>query len=208
MKCVVLIGYSGHAFVVADTLVSRGRELRGYCDREAKTLNPFDLPYLGPETADAVRRILREVPFFVSIGSNAIRQRVYGNLTDAGFVPATAAVHPTAWISPSARIGDGTLVAPQVTINALVYVGEGGILNTGCTVEHECVIGRFAHIAPGCVLAGNVTVGEGAFVGAGSVVKQGVHIGPNATVGAGAVVLNDVKAGDTVAGNPARLLTR
>ena len=65
-----------------------------------------------------------------------------------------------------------------------------------------------AHIAPGAVLSGGVRVGAGAHIGVGATVRQGISIGEEAIVGAGAVVVRDVAARTTVAGVPAKPLTK
>jgi acetyltransferase-like isoleucine patch superfamily enzyme len=49
-------------------------------------------------------------------------------------------------------------------------------------------------------------VEQGAAIGSGAVVLAGVRIGAGALIGAGAVVTHDVPPGETVAGNPARVL--
>jgi len=49
-KSVILIGYSGHAYVVAETVLENGFEIIGYSDKEVAQSNPFDLPYLGLES--------------------------------------------------------------------------------------------------------------------------------------------------------------
>src|SRR4030095_339622 len=85
------------------------------------------------------------------------------------------AIHPSAVISASVKMGDGVMVAANATLNPLVEIGQGVICNTSSSIDHECVIGDFSHIAPGAVLCGNVMVGRGSFVGANSVIKQGVR---------------------------------
>lgn len=197
---IILIGYSGHAFVAADCIRSSGDSLLGYCDRERKPHNPFDLPYLGPEAE--IIDVLRKQPYFVAVGSNLIRARVSKELRQLTEQPAVTIRHATSLVGSLVSIGAGSMLAPRATANAGARIGVGCILNTGCIVEHECTIGDYAHIAPGAVLAGNVTVGPGAFVGANAVVKQGVRIGAHAVIGAGAVIIRDVPDRATVVGNP------
>ncbi|HRI24252.1 MAG TPA: acetyltransferase [Ferruginibacter sp.] len=200
----ILIGYSGHAFVVYGILQSAGKKVTGYCDREQKEINPFHLPYVGTETSDAGLKALNEHGFFIAIGDNAIRSNVFASLESKGLKPGNA-VHASAVVDPSAIIdASGVMIAAQATINPLARIGKGAICNTGCIVEHECVVGDFAHIGPGAVLCGNVSVGEGSFVGANAVVRQGIRIGKNAMIGAGAVVVKDVGDGTTVVGVPAK----
>ncbi len=201
---VILIGYSGHGFVVADTLLASGRLISGYCDREEKVLNPHQLPYLGEETGQEGLRALAANRFFCAIGDNRIRARVTASLLNQSLALADPAIDPSCRVSPHATIGIGALLAPFATVNAMAVIGTGAIINTGATVEHECIVGRFAHVAPGAVVTGNVSIGDGAFVSAGAIILPGIRIGAHATVGAGAVVLRDVPAGATVYGNPAK----
>jgi acetyltransferase-like isoleucine patch superfamily enzyme len=51
-------------------------------------------------------------------------------------------------------------------------------------------------------------VKAGASIGSGAVILGGITIGAGAQIGAGAVVTKNVRAGETVAGVPARALTR
>ena len=37
----IVIGYSGHAFVACGILKAAGQPITGYCDKEEKTYNPF-----------------------------------------------------------------------------------------------------------------------------------------------------------------------
>ena len=51
-KPVAIVGYSGHAYVIIDILLSAGRMVIAYCDQEEKTNNPFHLMYLGRGIGD------------------------------------------------------------------------------------------------------------------------------------------------------------
>jgi sugar O-acyltransferase (sialic acid O-acetyltransferase NeuD family) len=200
----ILIGYSGHAFVVYGVLRSAGTTASGYCDLEKKPFNPFNLAYIGKETSDEALAAFAKEGFFIAIGDNAARGRIYAQLKEKEILPANA-IHASAIIDPSANISlNGVMIAAGVVINPLALVGTGAICNTGCIIEHECSVGDFAHIGPGAVLCGNVKVGERTFVGANAVVRQGINIGKDVMIGAGAVVVKDVPDNATVMGVPAK----
>jgi len=205
MKTIALIGYSGHAFVAFEIFFSQGMTVSAYTEKEEKALNPYSLKWLGDENDERVVELLKSYSYFVSIGDNAIRQKVSLHLIKELGLPENA-LHKTAIISRSMDAGSGNLFAPRVVINPLVKIGNGVICNTGCIIEHECIIGDYAHIAPGAVLCGNVKIGEGTFVGANSVIKQGVTIGKNVIIGAGSVIIKDIEDNKKVVGNPQRFI--
>lgn len=203
-KQLILIGYSGHAFVVGDTAIKCGYQLIGYLDREIKEVNPFLINYLGKENEWLVSAD-KNSALFPAVGDNLLREKMIIWLTN-NQLKSCLLVDPTASISKLAKVGTSTFIAPHVRINALAQIGVGCIINTNATIEHESKIGNFTHVAPGAVLAGNVSLGNYVFIGANAVIKQGITIGNNAIVGAGAVVLNDIKNNETWVGNPARKL--
>jgi len=145
--------------------------------------------------------------FLVSIGKNEMRAACFERACDHGLLPATL-VHPSAVISESARLEDGTVVMAKAVINADARIGKNCIVNTAAVVEHDCRIGDHVHLSPGVLLGGGVTVHSFAHVGIGAIVLPGVEISEGAVVGAGAVVVHSIPAGATVAGIPARALAR
>jgi sugar O-acyltransferase (sialic acid O-acetyltransferase NeuD family) len=204
-KPVAIVGYSGHAYVIIDILLSAGRLVTAYCDQEEKSINPYHLDYLGKE-AEVINK-LKKFDFFACVGHNGIREKIHTQLSKHLGNPINA-IHPSAVISGSVKLGDGIMVAANATLNPLVEIGTGVICNTSSTIEHECMIGDFSHIAPGVVLCGNVIIGKGSFIGANSVIRQGIRIGNNVIIGAGTVVVKDVPDNATVFGNPARAYVR
>jgi sugar O-acyltransferase (sialic acid O-acetyltransferase NeuD family) len=145
--------------------------------------------------------------FFPAPGSNEARKSVTQRCCKRGW-KTFSLCHPRTLLEPNVRMGSGTLIALGAIVQTGVRLGEGVILNTGVIVEHDVEVGEFSHIAPGVILLGEVQVGAGALVGAGSRVLPGVKVGEKAIVGAGSVVLEDVAAGSTVAGAPARPLSK
>ena len=204
-KKVILIGYSGHAFVVAETVIENGLKIIGYSEKEKLNSDPFDLAYLGFEKKDDFIGWQKEFSFVIGIGENKIRQNVAELIESKGKTIETI-IHKTAHISKTAVIGSGSFINKNAVVNALALVGKNVILNTGCIVEHECVLGDSVHIAPGAVLAGNVNIGERTFVGANAVIKQGIVVGKDVTIGAGSVIIANIPDGKKVVGNPGRII--
>jgi sugar O-acyltransferase (sialic acid O-acetyltransferase NeuD family) len=205
-KKIIIIGYSGHAYVILDIFNLLGYEVIGYCENEEKALNPFDLKYYGTEESVTGFSALSSNDWFICIGSNAIRQKIYTQLKSKGLNEPVNALHSTAYISKKAMLGYGVMISGQATVNPLAQIGTGTIINTNSVIEHECIIDEFVHIGPGAVLCGNVIIGNGSFVGANAVIKQGTVIGKNVIIGAGSVVIDDIPDNTVVVGNPSKIL--
>lgn len=200
----ILIGYSGHAFVAYGILKAAGVAVTGYCDVAEKEYNPFNLPYFGSENSETGVRAIQQNGYFIAVGDNGLRKKICDNLVQKQLLPGNA-IHPSAVIDSSVTVAEnGVMIAANATINPLASIATGVICNTACVIEHECVVEAFAHIGPGTVLCGNVKIGAGTFVGANAVIRQGITVGKNAIIGAGAVVIKDVPDNCTVVGVPAK----
>jgi sugar O-acyltransferase (sialic acid O-acetyltransferase NeuD family) len=143
----------------------------------------------------------------LGIGDNRARQKVADLCRRSGFAIVTA-VHPSAVLSPSARIGVGTVVMPLAVVNADARLGSGVIINTGAVIEHDCVVDDYSHIAPNAVLGGRACVGAFSLLGLGAVVCPGGNVGPRSIIGAGAVVARDIPDDAVAMGVPARVSKR
>ena len=95
---------------------------------------------------------------------------------------------PIIIISPSAKIGYGTVVMPKAVINAGSKIGIHTIINTNAIVEHDNQIGDYVHISC-AVLAGGVKVGNLSHIALNATVLPLVEIGSHCVVGAGATVI-------------------
>jgi sugar O-acyltransferase (sialic acid O-acetyltransferase NeuD family) len=131
------------------------------------------------------------------------RREIVSRLGSAGWTLATL-IHPRSHLAPTARVGQGALIAPGVVVGAQSTIGDHVVLGRGTLVGHHTEIAAFATLSPGANVAGNVRVGEDAFVGMGAVVRDHVTVGGSAVVGMGAVVVADVAAETHVRGVPAR----
>ncbi len=201
---VILVGYSGHGFVVDEAAILAGLKLMGYTEIKKLDINPFDLDYLGFEMDTGFDGWDTKTNYILGIGDNRIRQKAADFIRSKG-KKIINTIHPASSVSGTCKMGFGNFIAKHVSINPLARLGDFCIINTGAIIEHECTIGDAVHIAPGAVLAGSVSVGDLSFIGANAVVKQGVKIGKNVVVGAGAVVLKDVPDNQMVVGNPGKI---
>lgn len=134
---------------------------------------------LAPELAalfgSTGRDVMIEAPFHCSYGFNI-------NLGNDVYINSGAVFLDSA----SIRIGDRTLIGPNVQIY--------------CAEHHKDPKLR----SRGLELALPVSIGADVWLGGGVVVLPGRTIGSAAIVGAGSVVTRDVKEGETVVGNPLR----
>jgi len=205
----ILIGGGEHARVVAEAARSvPGRfELLGFVDPNPseETTRRLDLPCLGDDSALSRHRRALSV---LGLGSTAsTRARVEVARRVAGSVAGWATVvHATAWTSPTAVLGAGTVVLAGVVINSGAQVGGHCVLNSGALIEHDAVIEDHAFVAPGAAIGGGAWIGAGAFVGLGAVIRDHVRVGAGALVAMGAAVVEDVPAGAEVRGVPARVI--
>jgi sugar O-acyltransferase (sialic acid O-acetyltransferase NeuD family) len=201
-KSVIVIGAGGHGKVVVSTLRAAGIDVIGVFDDDEEKWGGeiLGVPVLGP-VADAEGGDHLVV---LGVGSNEARKHLAERL---GMRWATA-VHPQAWIHPSVRLGEGSVVFAGAVIQPDTVLGKHVIVNTGALIDHDCEIGDFVHVAPGTRMAGEVTLENGAFMGIGSSAIPGVRVGAWTTVGAGAAVVDDLPGGVTAVGVPARVLER
>ncbi len=147
------------------------------------------LPYLDLSGKDAILRELLggcgenvrvEAPFTCDFGKNLF-------LGDNVFLNYNALILDGAPI----RIGDNTIIAPNVQICAACHPIE-----TGLRVGSEIL---------GCD-AKPITIGKNCWFGVGVTVAPGVTIGDNVVIGAGSVVVKDISSNVVAAGVPCRVL--
>jgi len=203
----ILLGYSGHGFVLAEAAIELGYKIIGYLEKKEKKNNPFNLSYLGyEEDFNLLNKYIKdEIGFIIGIGDNKIRTKIFNRIKSLGGLVETI-IHPKTFVSNYSNIGNGVFVSKNSVINPLSEIKNNCIINTSSTIEHECLISKSVHIAPGVVVLGNVQIGKNSFIGSNSTIKEGIKIGNNVLIGAGSVVLKDVPDNKLCYGNPAKII--
>ncbi len=85
--------------------------------------------------------------------------------------PAATGVHPTAIVGAGAELGPDVLVGPYAVI------GEGAVVGAGAAIHAHAVVGRGARVGEGAVLHPHVVIYDGVEVGARSILHSGVVLG-------------------------------
>lgn len=206
----MIIGAGGHASVVADALIESGIAVIGFTDPDLRLhgTSHFGLPVLGDDEQVLSRYSQKDILLangIGGIGGTELRRKLQMNLQQLGWRFVTVR-HPSAIVSPRARIADGAQLLAGSIVQVSADIGAGSIVNTGAVIEHDCEVGSFVHVAPRALLCGDVKVGSDSHIGAGAVVRQGLRLGSNTLVGAGAVVVADFSGNGVLVGAPARVV--
>lgn len=208
MAGLLIVGAGGHGKVVADTAMNMK------CwDRIAVVddLYPQVQSLLGLKVLGKIDECLsfqaEYQDLVVAVGDNKLRVELIHRFSHCGFnIPII--IHPRAYVSAFAQLGEGTVVFAQAVVNAGSAVGIGSIINTGATVDHDCLLGCGVHVSPGVHIAGDVKVGNYTWLGIGCTIIQQCSIGNNVMVGAGGVIIEDIPSNVTVIGVPGKILCK
>lgn len=209
-KSLVILGAGGHAAVLAELLLTAGRQLVAVVSPEPiKKGSPLAglkqivsdeelVVFYKPEQIELVNGI-------GSIPDNNTRWKLFEYFTEQGYHFASV-ISPHAIVSSHLELGEGVQIMAGAIVQTQAKIGENSLINTGAIVEHDCIIGAHNHIAPGATLSGGVVTEGKVHIGTGASVIQGIHIAQEAIVGAGTTIARDVPAGQVLIPARSRVL--
>ncbi|MDP3710344.1 MAG: acetyltransferase [bacterium] len=202
MKEVIIIG-AGQNGQVVKNIIS--------LDKNTKVIGFLDDAKHGREivglVADFLKFKKRGCEFFISVGDNEVRSKIFLKLQKNN-VKFINAIHPSSCIESSASLGRNIMIGAFSYLNVNCVVGDNTFINNGCIIEHDVNIGAHCHLAPGVVTAGETVIGDRVFVGIGAMLRDRIRIGNNSVIGAGSNVVSDTKAGAMYYGNPAKFVKK
>jgi acetyltransferase EpsM len=117
----------------------------------------------------------------------------------------TTVVHPSADISGTVSLGEGTIIGKRAVIGAHASLGRHVIVNRGALIGHHVDVEDYTTISPGANIASSVRIGRRAYVGMGACIVDQMRVGERSVIGAGAVVTKDVPDRVLTVGVPARI---
>ncbi len=204
---VVIVGAGGFGrevlrYVLDTYDADPGYEVKGFLDDRPPDLSSFGLAYpiLGdtrsyhPEEDDRL---------VIALGEPKLRAMMAERFGSQG-ARFLSVVHPLAYVSASATVGEGCIIAPYATIGAHASIGDHSVLTFYASIGHDAKVGRYCALSPHSVTNGGSRIGDRAFLGAHAVVNPMQSVGEGAKVAAGAVVYRTVPPNTLAAGNPAK----
>jgi UDP-3-O-[3-hydroxymyristoyl] glucosamine N-acyltransferase len=115
------------------------------------------------------------VHVIVAITDNVARLRIANSLRGLGGQFVTA-VHPLAYLSEEATVGDGSVVAAGSVVH------PGAVVGSHCSLGASSVVERDAEIGAGVWISAGAVVGTGARIGARAILGQNASVGRKASV--------------------------
>jgi len=204
-KEIVLLGGGGHCASVIDVIEQQGMyHIKGILDIPEKVgQSLLGYPFIGTE--EDVPRLLGKHTFFLvtvgQIGAADTRKRLFHLLQEQG-ANLPVIISPIAYVSPRAKVMEGTIVMHQAFINAGAVVGANNIVNSKALVEHDVSTGAHCHLSTGSVLNGGCHLGDEVLLGSRAALRQGVSISSRVLIGMGSVVLRDIQEAGVYVGMP------
>lgn len=157
----VILGAGGYGKTIADLAEQSG---------QYESIQMLD--DAGKEKcADYVRYMDEQTEFYPAFGTNEVRLNWLDRLMDAGCSVATL-VHPTAYVSPKAKLHLGTAVLPHAVVNTDCEIMPGCIINCGAMIDHGCIMEAGVHICLGAIVKAENRVPRCMKIEAGQVVEN------------------------------------
>ena len=203
MKKIIIIGSGGHAAELRDYINHHNSarptnriEVKGFLDDDKSSYNHYGFyePYLG-KIED--HNIDTETFYLMGIANLAYKERIIEDFIKKG-AKFTGLIHPTAIISPSCEIGEGTVISHNASVGAKVKIGKFNMLNSRCTIGHDTQIGDYNFISPQVAISGNTKIGNGNLIGTNACTIPGITIGNYNKIAAGMVVYKPIESNETV----------
>jgi UDP-N-acetylbacillosamine N-acetyltransferase len=166
MKKLLILGAGGYGKTVADLAVQLG-----YYDKIAFLDDSQTGEHILGKCGVFAAFADGKTEMYPAFCNNTVRTQWLRSLLDAG-VCVPELIHPRAYVSPTAKIGVGTVVLPMAVVNTGVTVKEGCIINIGVLIDHDSVIEEGCHLAPGAIVKAENRIRAGSKIESGIIIQN------------------------------------
>jgi sugar O-acyltransferase (sialic acid O-acetyltransferase NeuD family) len=140
----------------------------------------------------------------IAVGEPELRSKLAEKCQAKG-LKLSKLVSPNAYVSDSAVLDEGVVIAPFASVQASARIAKNVAVNTQAIVGHHVTVYEHAVISSQVNLGGASTVGAKSYVGMGALVRELLTIGESSIVGMGSVVHRNIPDGVIALGDPARV---
>lgn len=166
MSNLLILGAGGFGRTVREMTIGMGKWEKVMCLDDASRQD-----FVIGKCGDYARFVGEYDEAYPAFGDNTFRLEWVDILKEAGFkVPVI--IHPTAFVSPSVQLGDGTIVMQNAVVNTDTVLGRGVLINCGAIVDHDNVVGEGVHVGLGTVIKAGCKIEACQKIEAGVVIKS------------------------------------
>ena len=206
-KEIYIVGAGTYGEVMCELAEMLGYTVKGFYDETEKKI---DTLVMGVKVIDKFSNLenneINGKNFIVAIGNNEARYNIMTEINKKGGTTPTL-IHPSAVISPSAKIGQGVYIQANACIWTKVRIDDFCIISPNVVIAHHSVVGKACLISTLAEIGASIKIEDKVLVGMGATIVTGLDvIGENSVIGAGAVVLKNLPPNSRVAGVPAKQL--
>ena len=162
----IILGAGGYGRTVADVAAQTG-----VYDEICLLDDHSQAADVMGKCADYAAYIEENTVFYPAFGNNEGRVSWLKKLVESGCRIATI-VHPTAYVSPKARIAAGNAVLPRAIVNTDCEIAQGCIINCGAIVDHGSVLEEGVHVCLGAIVKAENRIARCTKIEAGEVIPD------------------------------------
>ena len=167
----LIVGAGMYAEVVSEIAADMGCfDKISFVDDNAKE-TPNGTAVIG--TTEAIPFLQSEYSnIIVAIGNPTVRLLLLKKIKDETTYNIVSIVSSRAYVSPSARIGQGCIIEPMAVVHTNCVIGEGCIVSAGAVINHASRCGDGVHVDCHATVDGYCDVPSGLKIRSGTVFRK------------------------------------
>ena len=208
MYDIIIIGAGGFGREVylwaKDSFPKDQYTIKGFIDDNPRILDNYNIDISIIGNLDNYK-IKNQDRFLFAVGNIDIKKSLIVRLKRRGAKFLTL-IHPGAIVANTAKIGEGAIICPFVTISDNVQLNNFVMLNIYSSCGHDAKVGHYCILSPYATLNGFVILEDEVFLGTHSTVIPHKRVGYKSKISANSVVMRDVLPNKIVFGVPGKAI--